>query len=749
MALAACGLLLAQVVQATETIETTETTMEKTFGLNVSDIYAKDIKDGVYGLIAGGDGGGSFQVEVWDLRTDQFLYGFVSSNNTNGSYQNESIVITDDNSYRYNWSCYQDFCAVGSISTTVTNDLDVFRIKTTQILRSDASVDGGLWEVSGQTIDVNVVIKIKDANFSDITALKIPGMSKTLDLSSFGQDFYIKGINFTIRPAATNASLDAASIAYTDSYSTNIEITEDLTDDKISGKYSIAVPRAINSDILATLPNEFKTYNADTNPTGRLAASHGANLAIYPQNKVFYVAYYGSGLSERFSSVISNVESEGEFFKAKVSDVEQTFELYKVTTTTSDRVLIKNLGEEGPFPVAQPGGGLYIKKPELNDLNHKMRNKSALDDGDKFLVAWHRGFWRDYPENTLEAIDAAKKKLATSDMLELDVSRAKDLNSENIYNYVLYHDTFMFRESSTGPTDPCIDPYDNILVESKYLSSKPTVKAELKAILTDRFPGYTDTEYDNWLKTASNYTLAELTSMYVRDRFGCLTPITIPTLDDAINRANSNSLPIMVDKGWDDIDCIYWHALLLNYEDNMFFKGGDNRDAEKLTKMFGTELFQQLVYTPFYFDNAAQNSSAVDSDGNLTFFYNFIKKERSKGWIVPGFELQIKRKIEDGSSVEDGYFPDGVKRLLAFNSQYNQSKWMGITQINPTAYNGFDNKIIFMDQGPTPIKSNAYSSRHDRRADLMYNMNYIKCDYWTCDRPDAVIVFLKAIGVMN
>ena len=60
----------------------------------------------------------------------------------------------------------------------------------------------------------------------------------------------------------------------------------------------------------------------------------------------------------------------------------------------------------------------------------------------------------------------------------------------------------------------------------------------------------------------------------MRDRFGCLTNINIPTFDEALDVAKAKGLSIVVDKGWDDIDNMYWHAVKKNYEDHVFFKGG-------------------------------------------------------------------------------------------------------------------------------------------------------------------------------
>jgi hypothetical protein len=156
---------------------------------------------------------------------------------------------------------------------------------------------------------------------------------------------------------------------------------------------------------------------------------------------------------------------------------------------------------------------------------------------------------------------------------------------------------------------------------------------------------------------------------------------------------------------------------------------------------------QQIGYTPFYFDNKAQQAKAIDANGDIIFLKQFLSKEIQAGWNIPGFELQIKMYASDGSG--NGFSPDGINRLLDFTRKYKPYKWIGITQINPTAYNGFDNKIIYMNAGPDPTTSNPYSSRFDRRADLNFNYNYLESDYWTSDRPDVIINFLKTIGKID
>ncbi len=606
---------------------------------------------------------------------------------------------------------------------------------------------GDLGPIDAHNKPLEVVIELElNSSINNVKEISLPGI-ETL----YPQDFVlsVKGINYHIRRAAANTDLDAQNIRYTTDNIEAFNITTSLLSDDENLNYDMAVPRKIEESVFNGLPNDFK----DRDPS-----SFVTNMAVYPQKDHAGKPYFylisnkernlfnlqEEGIQQHKSLSLDDVDPIP-IFEAKVSGATHTYYLYKVNVNDEEvtRVIIEKIDNSGPFP-ASNSTTMVTKSPTLDSYNLKMLVKKAIPEDERFMVAWHRGFWRDVPENTLESIAAAKDFLATSDMLELDVSRASDLNDSSVHNYILYHDPFMFRQSSMGPNNSdhqCVDPYDKLLVNSTMLARAK--RDELKILLQQRFPDYTPENYENWLKAPKSFSLATLTGLTVRDRFGCLTDIPIPSFDQAINSAKQNNMPIMVDKGWDDIDNIYWHAVKGDYENNVFFKGGDVRNAPKLTKMYGDELFRQIAYTPFYFDEKAEKSS------NLSFLQAFLNKEANERWIIPAVELQIKLRVDDGSIADHGFSPKGIQRLLDWSQAHIDNKWIGITQINPTAYNGFDNKIIFMDAKDKPSESNPYSSRWDRRADLTFNVNYLKCDYWTSDRPDIVINFLKAIGKLK
>ena len=708
--------------------------------------------EGKYGIKSSTAHGRSIEVRVYlkDSYTvggredkEGFLYGVYTSKNTPYTYVATPWEVTYDIA-SCGWPVIGTVCKIKDAVTfnIYSDDYKNKVLQAVKYLREG-------WYESHLHEEIEVIIELELTSdysaINDVKEISIPGVELL-----YPHDFVnsVKGINYYIRTAAANETLDAQDppIPHTPDFVVPFDITEELLLGDRNLDFQIAVPRKIKPDIMKSLPQAFRT---------REEASFTTNMVVYPSHDD-QVTYFNIVTSQTdMSKVKSKMQPSADFKFKRIADIFQasvdgdsfTYFLYKVTVPdNTKRIIIEKIDNSGPFPAGDTN--LHTERPVLADFNRRMLAKQDLAEDDRIMVAWHRGFWRDYPENTLESIEAAKAYLSTSDLLELDVSRASDLNNSDVYNYVLYHDPFMFRESSTGPNhskDQCVDPYDKLLVESTMLAKAK--REELKELLKQRFPGYTDDEYNNWILGPNNFPLAYLTALTVRDRFGCLTNINIPTFDEALDVAKAKGLSIVVDKGWDDIDNMYWHAVKKNYEDHVFFKGGDARNADKLTKMYGDELFRQIAYTPFYFDSKAQAANAVDDEGNLKFLQAFLDKEADEKWIIPGVELQIKLMVSDGNTA--GFYPLGVQRLLDWAEAHKEDKWIGITQINPTAYNGFDNKFIFMDASDNPLDNNTYSSRWDRRADLIFNINYLKCDYWTTDRPDMVVNFLKAIGKLK
>ncbi|MDA9111827.1 glycerophosphodiester phosphodiesterase family protein, partial [Flavicella sp.] len=560
-----------------------------------------------------------------------FLYGAFTTSNLPYEYVANPWTVTYTNA-SCTWPVIGNFACFITGGPTYTMDSNVFKSKVLQ----GATHITDIGPDSSYLAEMEVVIELELTSdysaINDVKEIGLPGIELL-----HPEDFVtsVKGINYYIRTAAANATLDAQdpTIPYTPDYVEPFYITKDLLPNDDNLNYQMAVPRIIKQDIFSGLPGTFKERNP---------ASFTTNMVVYPSDDDGEGTYFNVITSLTDTSIIKlkmqpsaglTFTHKGSIFDASVDNQTYSYHLYRVDVPDGiDRVIIEKIDNFGPFPAS--GFGLHTERPILADYNRRMLAKQDLPENDRIMVAWHRGFWRDYPENTLQSIEAAKAYLSTSDILELDVSRASDLNNSDVYNYVLYHDPFMFRESTIGPNhtlDQCVNPYDKFLVESTMLASAK--RAELRNLLKERFPGYTETEYDEWILGPKDFTLAKLTAQTVRDRFGCLTNINIPTFDEALDAAKENGLSIVVDKGWDDIDNMYWHAVMKDYEDHVFFKGGDSRQADKLTKMYGDQLFRQIAYTPFYFDNKAQQSNAVDGDGNLIFLQAFLDKEANEKWI--------------------------------------------------------------------------------------------------------------------
>lgn len=631
------------------------------------------------------------------------------------------------------WYCAWAFCTDTHVSTD-------YKDRLLQTLNDEWKSE---WTTNFDNIkELDVIIELETTGSAvpcNIFEINLPGVAH-LSANQFLEeninaldeyDIAIRGINFAlIKPVkATDADKSCDRII------SEFDIQNTYNDLK-NVSYQMAIP--FKAD--ASLTDADKPYRTGT-------GQYATNIAVYPRyGGLYYGHHYGVACTTSKMSSLKDanyfggatIEEGGRIFKKD----NKVYHLYWIYPGSGDRVLLRNIGEEGPFPVAN--GRLIVKEPTSNDHNKKIIDKTSVSPSKQFLVAWHRGFWRDAPENSLQSIKAA----AGYDMIELDVSRAGggrtatgQWHSSDVPHYMLFHDPFMFRSSSIGPTDACIHPYEKLLIPWRL--TQRSNKTELLDTLKQRFPGYADTVLEDWLKEPKNLKYTDLLSIKLRDRFGCLTDVAMPTWEQAIEEAKTHNLPIMVDKGESEIDGIYWLAIEHNYDDMVFFKGSQNATVAKLANSYHHTLMQQIIYTPFIDDKAFDQKNGNDLLGA------FLHAESGQRWHVPGFEMQVKRTAEDcdGESL-DVCFPQATRDMLAFILRNKRSKWMGITHINPTAINGFDNKVIIMDaDNLADLADYGYlASRYDRRADLDFDYNYLQCDYFTADRPDVVLAFLKALG---
>ena len=129
---------------------------------------------------------------IAEKQSASFMYGFKSNGNTNGAYQNISFGINE----RKSWWCYVGFCPFKYKveSRTVwdnSNSLKLFKkaVRARQHYTFEQIPNSGeaqFFALGDGTI--NVLIKVvlsSGANLSDITSIKIPGISEISGSAAF------------------------------------------------------------------------------------------------------------------------------------------------------------------------------------------------------------------------------------------------------------------------------------------------------------------------------------------------------------------------------------------------------------------------------------------------------------------------------------------------------------------------------------------------------------------------------------
>ena len=156
---------------------------------------------------------------------------------------------------------------------------------------------------------------------------------------------------------------------------------------------------------------------------------------------------------------------------------------------------------------------------------------------DKVMVVAHRGNWREAPENSVWAIRKAIE--AGADMAEIDIALTRDSV------LILMHDRTIDR-TTTGKGMP------------------------------------------------SDYTLAEIKELYLRDGAGHATQMRVPTLEEILIESKGKIF-LNLDKGFDYIGLVY--PMLEKYEmlNEVLFKG--NSDYETFNNNYG-HIKDEIVYMP-------------------------------------------------------------------------------------------------------------------------------------------------------
>lgn len=153
----------------------------------------------------------------------------------------------------------------------------------------------------------------------------------------------------------------------------------------------------------------------------------------------------------------------------------------------------------------------------LFTAQQKKISLSAFPDN-KVMVVAHRGDWREAPENSVWAVKKAIEKGV--DMAEIDLAMTKDSV------LILMHDNTIDR-TTTGKGKP------------------------------------------------SDFTLAEIKKLHLRDGLGVETQMSVPTLQEVLEVSDGKIL-LNLDKGFDYIKQVYPLVKKRNMLDQILFKGHES-----------------------------------------------------------------------------------------------------------------------------------------------------------------------------
>ncbi|MEY8760481.1 glycerophosphodiester phosphodiesterase family protein [Chryseobacterium tongliaoense] len=156
----------------------------------------------------------------------------------------------------------------------------------------------------------------------------------------------------------------------------------------------------------------------------------------------------------------------------------------------------------------------------------------------KILVVAHRGDWRNYPENSVKAIESAIKMGV--DIVEIDLQKTKD------GQLIVMHD--------------------------KKLDRTTTGKGEI-----------------------SETNLSEIQSLFLKNGAGMPTREKVPGLEEVLNFIKGKRIMLNLDKGWDFIEDVRILTEKTGTTEQIILKG--NKKASELKKEVGNKL-DHIIYMP-------------------------------------------------------------------------------------------------------------------------------------------------------
>ncbi|NIF06534.1 glycerophosphodiester phosphodiesterase family protein [Chryseobacterium sp. Tr-659] len=156
----------------------------------------------------------------------------------------------------------------------------------------------------------------------------------------------------------------------------------------------------------------------------------------------------------------------------------------------------------------------------------------------KILVAAHRGDWRNYPENSVKAIESAIQMGV--DIVEIDLQKTKD------GHLIVMHDKKLDRTT-------------------------------------------------NGSGEISQTNLADIRSLILKNGAGMATREKVPTLEEVLNFIKGKRIMLNLDKGWDFIDEVRVLTEKTGTTEQIILKG--NKKASELKKEVGNKL-DHIIYMP-------------------------------------------------------------------------------------------------------------------------------------------------------
>lgn len=194
-----------------------------------------------------------------------------------------------------------------------------------------------------------------------------------------------------------------------------------------------------------------------------------------------------------------------------------------------------------------------IKEDKSNHKIDQLLKQLKNSTGSDVLVISHRGDWRNFPENSLEAFSSAIDMGV--DMIEMDVAKTKD------NQLVIMHDKTLDR-TTTG-----------------------------KGLVSD-------------------WTLDALRKLYLKDGLGIETKCKIPTLEEALIVCKGKAL-VNLDKSYDFFNQAYDIAKKTNTTKQIVMKGSD-KTVEQVMTDFGTKL-DTITFMPIInLDNQPNAQQIID-----------------------------------------------------------------------------------------------------------------------------------------